>query len=82
MTCLQSCTKEFGYLSDYGWKFTVNIVLINTYNTAYERVGLGCVVGLRPIVCLWDLGLQRECPPRGVFPRDPSPFLHEFRRKS
>ena len=25
------------------------------------------VVGLRPIVCLWDLGLKGECPPLEVF---------------
>ena len=31
------------------------------------RVGLGWVVGLRPIVHLWELGIQEECPPRRSF---------------
>ena len=39
------------------------------------------VVGLKPIVRLWDLGLQGECPPWGVFLRDPISYLHEFQRK-
>ena len=42
----------------------------------------GWVVGLRLIVRMRDLGLGGKCPPRGVFLRDPSPYLREFRRKS
>ena len=41
---------------------------------------LSWVVGLRPIVCMWDLSLQGIFPPWGIFLRDPSPYLSEFRR--
>ena len=37
---------------------------------------LGWVVGLRSIVCLWDLGLLEGEPAVGVFLRDLSPHLH------
>ena len=49
-----------------------------------ERFGLkrlGGVVGLRPIVRMWDLGLRGGVPSVGVFQRDPSPDLGELRRK-
>ena len=36
-------------------------------HTHRKRVGLGCVIGFRPIIRLWDLGLQGECPPWGSF---------------
>ena len=36
------------------------------------------VDGLRPIDRLWDLGLQVESPPSGIFLRDPSPYSREF----
>ena len=36
------------------------------------------VVKISPTVHLWDLGLQGECPPWGVFLRDPSPCLSEI----
>ena len=43
--------------------------------------GICLIVVLRPIVFLWDLGLQGECPPWGVFLRDPCQCLREFQEK-
>ena len=40
---------------------------------------LGWVVGLRPIVCTWNLGMRGE---GMLFLRDPSSYLHKFRRKT
>ena len=40
------------------------------------------VVGLWPIVRLWDLCLYREWPPLGVFLRDSSPQSRKFRKKT
>ena len=44
-------------------------------------VVLHWVVGLRPIVRKWDLNLRGKWPPWGVFLREPSPHLCEFRKK-
>ena len=44
---------------------------------------LGWVVGRRPIVRMWDLGLWGgECPPWGVFLRDPSTPYTSFGENS
>ena len=39
-------------------------------------------VGIKADYLTWDPGLWAECPPWGVFLRDPSPYLREFWRKA
>ena len=39
------------------------------------------VVGFKANCLMGDLGLWVGCPPLGVFLRDSSPYLREFRRK-
>ena len=41
---------------------------------------LNWVIGLRPIVRLWDMYLQGECPRSGAYLRDSIPYLSEFWR--
>ena len=40
------------------------------------KIGLGWVVGIRPIVGLWDLGLYLACLRGGVFLRDLSCLIN------
>ena len=40
------------------------------------------IMGLRPIIRLWDLVPLGGLPSMGDFLRDPSPYLHEFRKKT
>ena len=46
----------------------------------YLNIG-SLVVGVKADCLTRDLSLQVECPPWGVFLKDPSPYLREFRRK-
>ena len=57
---------------NFFWKRKVNI--------AYNLIGW-LALGLRPVVCTTDLGLRGGVPSVGVFLRDPSPYLREFRGK-
>ena len=72
--------KSFEWICDFNTYLYFPFMQQKTIRNIFKRI-VGCIVGMRPIVRMWDINLWGEYPPWEVFPRDPSPYLRKFRRK-